>query len=270
MISFSICLYKKDGAAFWLTPSISEYFADPFVLGEKNDLIHVLFERYDRFRFKGEICLLTVDLRGEKYKIESILNRNYHMSYPCVFSLHGHDYVIPESESASRTTMYRVEWASSKIDLKEVGYILGRYVDLTVHVEDETNLKTLFYTGTSNNNGLLLQTQILLNDKCISFSENFKNISNRRPAGKLEHACQPYQRIAAQYGDGLDFIDKLGNLVTPEEIGLSPIVGKFQGKMHHIHERAGVVVFDVKSKVNLQLTRRAHFGTVDEVSDKII
>ena len=84
------------------------YFADPFVFCHKGRT-HVFCEEYPYATGKGIISMFTVGKNGNVSAPEPVLERPYHLSYPCVFEQGGHIWMIPESSANSTLELYRAD-----------------------------------------------------------------------------------------------------------------------------------------------------------------
>jgi hypothetical protein len=84
------------------------YFADPFVFCHKGRT-HVFCEEYPYATGKGIISMFTIGKNGNVSSPEPVLERPYHLSYPCVFEQGGHIWMIPESSANSTLELYRAD-----------------------------------------------------------------------------------------------------------------------------------------------------------------
>ena len=271
MISFSICVYKNHHCVFLLRPPIWAYFADPFVLRIKEDKVHILVEVYRRFQRKGEICLLTVDFMNRSYRIDQLITEKYHLSYPCVISSSVGDFVMPESESASLQYLYKLEWKHDNLCAHKIAVLHGKYVDLTVRLHKEEGYIAQFYNGTSNANGFLFETKLILDgSNLIHLGEELRVKGRRRPGGLIVGSGpQPYQRSGDDYGNGLDFVNELEQLISPEVLGLPQIFCSVQHRSHHISQINSLIAFDLKEAVIPRLSSRGFFGTAEQINELI-
>lgn len=262
MISFSICVARDNGSAFLLRPSAFEYFADPFILTINGETVYILIEAYRRLRRRGDICLLTVDFRNETYRIDPLIKENHHLSYPCVLRNNGVNFVMPESEAASFQYLYRLEWVQHSLRAYKTIALPGRYVDLTVHPKTNGSYVAQFYNGTTNSNGFLLESEIILDGtKEIRLGEEIRVKGRRRPGGRVYGDVQPFQRPDVEYGSGLDFIDQAGVMFSPAEIGFPALVCALQHRMHHLNQFDSLMVFDVKDRVRPRVMHSGFFAS---------
>lgn len=270
MISFSVCVFKDEQNVFLLRPSAWEYFADPFILGRKDDVVYVLVEVYRRLLRKGDISLLTIDLLRQTYRLDSLIEEPYHLSYPCVIRKGDAEYVFPESEAASAQYLYRLEWVQDRLRASKAAALPGRYIDLTIRAQENGMHVAQFYNGTSNANGFLFEADIVLEGaQELRLGDQVRIKGRRRPGGRIEGPSQPFQRPGVEYGSGLDFVDASGRLVSPQALGLPRLVIELQDRMHHLSQSDGFMAFDVKTRAVSLFGRRAFFGSDVQVQERL-
>ncbi len=115
-----------------LLPPRDRDWADPFAL-EKGGRHYVFFEELPRAAGKGHIAMLEIDAQGGCSQPARVLERDYHLSYPCVFEHEGALYMIPETAQNGTVELYRCTDFPSGWKL-EARLLSGvRLVDATVH-----------------------------------------------------------------------------------------------------------------------------------------
>lgn len=82
------------------------FYADPFLI-ERDGRSYLFFEDYRFSSRKGLISCCEVDNEGNCSKPRVVLEREYHLSYPFVFSWQGEMYMIPETRDNGTIEMYR-------------------------------------------------------------------------------------------------------------------------------------------------------------------
>ncbi len=115
------------------------WFADPFILDIRANLVFVLAETMPRRdESKAFISLLTIDKQKRAIvKMESVLEEAWHLSFPCILRKEGEVYVCPESAEAERLYIYRfVQDQDGNHSLERIGSIC----DETVWDSDITDL----------------------------------------------------------------------------------------------------------------------------------
>jgi hypothetical protein len=88
--------------------SKDRFYADPFLI-ERNGNNYLFFEDYKFSSRKGVISCCEVDAEGNCSKPRPVLERNYHLSYPFLFTWQGELYMIPETRGNRTIEMYRAK-----------------------------------------------------------------------------------------------------------------------------------------------------------------
>jgi hypothetical protein len=115
-----------------LVPPKDRDWADPFAL-EKDGRYTVFFEERVRAAGKGRIAVLQIDAGGRASAPETVLERDYHLSYPFVFEHDGALYMVPETAQNGTVELYRCtdfprHWKLERVLLQGV-----RLADPTLH-----------------------------------------------------------------------------------------------------------------------------------------
>lgn len=98
--------YAGDFSGFQLLmPPRERFFADPFVI-ERDGRHYVFFEDYLYRTGKGVISCIELG-REPLPSPRVVLERDYHLSYPFVFTCAGEAYMIPESSENATVELYR-------------------------------------------------------------------------------------------------------------------------------------------------------------------
>ena len=104
-----IALKKNDGNLFNMEnlheiPSPKgRYYADPFLF-KKDDVNYVFFEDTDYEKGVISYCTIDKDFNASEPKV--ILERPYHLSFPCIFQDGDDIYMIPETNSEETIELY--------------------------------------------------------------------------------------------------------------------------------------------------------------------
>jgi hypothetical protein len=178
----------SDGSI--IHPEPDTYEADPFLL----DGI-LFFELYDYD--KGVIAI------KEAGKTKVVLERPYHLSFPCVFKDNGEYYMLPETVNNRQLELYKAknfpyDWELIKV-IKE-----GWYDDPVMHIDNGYHI----FTTEGENNLRVFRSPTLLGDYEQVYSDNSKQY---RSAGKLYKSdgrtIRPCQDCEQGYGAGLIFYE---------------------------------------------------------------
>jgi hypothetical protein len=91
-----------------LLPPADRFWADPFIVqGSENYFIFV--EEFSYSRKKGHISVIELDPLGNPKESIPILDKSYHLSYPCIIQ-HNHNYfMVPESAANKTIDLYECE-----------------------------------------------------------------------------------------------------------------------------------------------------------------
>lgn len=121
-----------------LVPPKDRFWADPCAIKE-GDKYYVFIEEYLNKTEKGHIAVLELDRKeGVVNGPTTVLERDYHLSYPFVFQWNGDYYMVPESAANKTVELYRstafpFEWKLEKVLMTDV-----RAKDVTLAEIDET------------------------------------------------------------------------------------------------------------------------------------
>jgi hypothetical protein len=118
----------------WIQSPRGHFYADPFVV-EHLGKPWVFFEDLDYSTQKGIIACAEVIENSAFSRTMPVLEKPYHLSYPCIFYDNGRMYMVPESVADGTVQLYRCErfpdvWELVKVLLK------APVVDTTVWIED--------------------------------------------------------------------------------------------------------------------------------------
>lgn len=89
-----------------LRPPSDKFWADPFVVKESGRFF-VFFEEFDFIRNIGYIVYSELCKKGTISKPQTILLKDYHLSYPFVFKNNKDYYMVPESYQNKAISLYR-------------------------------------------------------------------------------------------------------------------------------------------------------------------
>jgi hypothetical protein len=117
----------------WIESPKDHFYADPFLF-EENGTLWVFFEDLDYKDDRGRISCAEVRKDGIGAAVP-VLDRPYHLSYPCIFRSGDAIYMIPETGANRTVELYRCVRFPGTWELEKVLY-KGRAVDTTVWIED--------------------------------------------------------------------------------------------------------------------------------------
>jgi hypothetical protein len=185
------------------------YLADPFPI-EVDGRHFVFVEDYSVADGRGAISVLQPTADGGWSPPRPVLQRDHHLSYPCVFRLEGATYMLPETGEAGRVELYRaVElphvWRLDRVLLDGL-----TAVDATLHEAD--GLLWLFANvvdGPYDRGELHLYWSRSLAGPWRPHPENpvVSDPATARPAGRLFRRrgalIRPGQDCSRRYGEAI-------------------------------------------------------------------
>jgi hypothetical protein len=108
-----------------LTPPKELFWADPCAI-KAGDRYYVFLEEYSYAKAKGHISVIELDpKKGMVQEPKTVLDRDYHLSYPFVFEWNDNYYMVPESAANKTVELYRCtsfpfEWKLEKVLMTDV------------------------------------------------------------------------------------------------------------------------------------------------------
>jgi len=201
-------------------PPAGRFYADPCVF-RHDEVDHVFFEDYDGATRRGGISWMRRLPDGSFSRVERVLERPYHLSYPFVFAHSGDVYMIPETAEMRCVELYRaVEfprvWERTAVLLEDV-----HAVDATVVEHDRRwwMFANVAEDASSTCDELFIYYADSLFGPWQPHAANpvKSDVRSARPAGRLFHRgdrlIRPAQNCSRTYG---------GSLVLCEVLELTP------------------------------------------------
>jgi len=234
------------------------FWGDPFIMKSEHRQF-VFFEEYVYKTGKGHISVVEMNIDNTCSDPVTLLERQYHLSYPFVFEWEESFYMIPETSSNKTVELYKskdfpFEW-EFVMNLME-NIIL---IDATLVYSDGKWWmfgNTNFHPFTSLNDQLVLfYSDSLISNKWQAHPQNpvVTDISNCRPAGKIfriyNDLYRPAQNNASQqYGYAL----KLNKIITltaieykeEEVFEIKPDKKNYLSAVHTINFTEDLIVID--------------------------
>lgn len=88
-------------------PYKTKWFADPFILEEKEEFLCLLVEEFDSKVRKGRIAEIVVDKRTDKIiDCHIVLELDTHLSFPAIYRYDDKIYVLPENSRSGHCNIY--------------------------------------------------------------------------------------------------------------------------------------------------------------------
>jgi len=240
-------IYENDFNAFkTINPPKRKFWADPFIVAEKNNY-YVFVEEFIYRKDKAHLSVLELDCDGHILKSEKIIERPYHMSYPFVFNLDGVYYMIPETSQNKTIELYRCSgfpyvWTFERNIMENI-----HATDTTLFHHDN---KWWLFTTIDQTGGIsgsstelfLFFTDDPIQGEWISHPLNpvISDESKARCAGKLfienGKIYRPSQDCSVRYGRGLN-INQVTQLNDHEynEVLINEIKPDWDPKLKGMH-----------------------------------
>jgi hypothetical protein len=186
------------------------FWADPFVIKEDGRSL-IFFEEFKTTNNKAHISLIAIDKTEKPSKPQTVLEKNYHLSYPFVFKFNDEYYMLPETSANKTVELYKATSFPGKWELAQTLINNIIFIDPTLFFKDGTwwlfgTTQTHPFTST-NDQLMLYYSKDLLSSDWNSHPQNpvATDISNCRPAGKIFEKDGKYYRPAQnnaskQYG----------------------------------------------------------------------
>jgi hypothetical protein len=242
---------KLDRKRFW---------ADPFLFEYQSEL-YVFFERFSHEIKKGIISVGKVK-DNQIVEVRDVLCRDYHLSYPFIFSEDDNIYMIPECSENKRLEIYRCTEFPAKWELYSTAFEGEGVVDTNYYVDKDKN-KWLFLSK-ANNYGTDLYIywiDSLEFNKIVPHKLNPVIMDSRvaRNAGAIfeykNKTIRPSQySIRGIYGKGVCLNEiKILTVDEYEETTIKIVIPNKAIGIHQLHQIKGYFVFDV---CNRQLNHR--------------
>ena len=241
-------------------PPEDEFWADPFLFKYKKKKF-IFFEKFLKKKNKGIISVATIK-NNEIYKIDDILKKNYHLSYPFILRHNKNIYLIPESYQAKKMQIYICKKFPTKWELLQTHFNNEIISDPTFFKYKKS---LWFFVNKTNKNLIDLNKNLYLfkmsNNltKIIPHKENPVRHSNYggRSAGPILKIKNEFIRPAQiqkknNYGYGLVFFKifklNLNKYLEKKISSLGPNLFENTKGIHHISNINDTFIVDLNLK----------------------
>lgn len=219
-------IVKNNKKFYSYTVEGNYWCADPFVICD-GDLIYVFCECFINEKQKGTIAVAEYK-EGKISNMRTVIEQDYHMSYPCVFKYGSDYYMIPETADNRTIELYHAkqfpyEWELTNTLKKNV-----RCVDSTVFFKDDGIYVIGYILGNKNK---ICIYQLDMVNKTITLTYELEDDDTGRPAGNILVLDNEIFRLAQiskkKYGESIS-IKKIVSFNSEKynEIEFSQISGK--------------------------------------------
>ena len=231
----------------------SVYLADPFVATTKKDT-YIFFESYDSRKGRG--CIKAAKQSENFKKKYTLLEEDYHLSYPFVLEHEGEVYCLPEANASQRLNLYRFNEKAMKLEQECLLLERIRAVDPTLLYRD--GKWNLFFTQKDYPSVKLYR--YVADDLKGPYEPFFGNpvkvdCADARMAGAFFELngvlIRPAQRCVRYYGTAvcLNRVDRLDDTAFEETLidTIEPIdKSRFKQGLHTLNGNDSITVFDGK------------------------
>lgn len=262
-----ILLFKFNSKQEWsksffrfkkIVPPKDRFWADPFIV-EKDNKYYLFIEELIYKEGLGKISVMELDQKGNYTKPKTIIENDYHMSYPFIIEEDGKLYLIPETAANNSVDIYECiefpyKWSFKQTLMKGI-----HAVDSTILKHDN---KYWLFCNVKENNGassldelFLFYSDSLLTDEWISHPKNpiVSDVRRSRPAGNIfrdekNNLYRPSQDCAKRYGHSMK-INKIEVLTTNDysEKTVNSILPNWDKKLlacHSINKQSKLTIID--------------------------
>lgn len=118
----------------WIQSPRGRFYADPFLFSHVGKS-WVFFEDFDYAARRGAISCAEVLVDGGLSKAARVLERPYHLSYPCIFGTGKDIYMVPETRAHGTVELYRCQQFPDQWEFVKV-FLEASAVDTTVWCEE--------------------------------------------------------------------------------------------------------------------------------------
>lgn len=195
-------------------PPKDRYYADPFIINYQKKLYifieEILFEEN-----KGFISVIKFDEKGNAQKPIKVLEENYHMSYPFIIQESNKFFMIPETSSNKKISIYECINFPNKWEFKM--HLMEDVVAADTTIFKKNNYYWMF-ANVSNDHDNILSDNLNLYFSDNLLSKNWKphplnpiisDARKARPAGNIfyykDKIIRPSQNCLKNYGSGIIF-----------------------------------------------------------------
>lgn len=245
----------KRHVLHWLPePPKGRYYADPFGFMVGDDL-HIVFEDYNYKTRKGKISQLVFS-DGKFGDMKTVIEEDFHLSYPSIFQHEGEIFCVPESVEAGQVRLYKFEKESGNFRFMKLLLMDFPGVDPTVFRHQGKWWLFASHKEHSNTNLHIFYSNQFDGPYVPHANNPVKtDIRNSRPAGspfiENDDLIRPAQDCSKTYGGriALNKIVELTEITFFEETKkyISPLTKSDYPKGFHTLASAGnYTIFDGK------------------------
>lgn len=241
-----------------IEPPAGRFWADPHVVWDADSQSHlVFFEEYIERQRKGRIAALRMDGDGKYEHLGTVLEQDYHLSYPFVFRWDDMYYMIPETAQEKRLELYRSVSFPNRWEQHSVLFDDISAADATIAKVGKLHwlFMNIAAPGASKNDELhLFFSESPLGPWTPHVGNPVKSdVRSARPAGRLYQSqgrlYRPAQDCSVRYGYAIS-INRVDKLTADEyeEHEVGRIQPNWRGDLlgaHSINHAEGLTFIDM-------------------------
>jgi len=238
------------------------YWADPFVI-KREGIYYVFVEEYLYSMRRGRIAVIPVSEEGTVGEVKTVLEPDYHLSYPFLFEHDGQMYMIPESGENRTIDLYKCvsfpdQWVHVRTLMKDI-----YAVDTTLYEQEGrwwmfTNLRDTD-GGNTHDELHLLSADYFMDDEWTPHPQRVvvSDVRCARPAGALfkknGRLFRPAQDCSVDYGFALQ-LQEITQLSEEhyQETPVSRITPDWNNQVRGVHtfnHADGMTIVDAKTYI---------------------
>lgn len=229
------------------------WYADPFIICECNRT-YVFCECYLNEKNKGVIAVGEYK-NGRINGMKTIIEQDYHMSYPCIFKYESSYYMIPETSDNKTIELYQAnqfpnDWRLIKTLKKDI-----KCVDLTVFSKDDELLVIGYILERKKNKVCVFHLD--MEHQVLTTIDTIEAVNTGRGAGNICYLdgkiIRPTQICKKKYGESIAFKEIVS---TRKGAYHEKVLSKLQGRdilvkgekkidrLHTFNRRGNVEIID--------------------------
>ncbi len=240
-----------------IKPPKDRFWADPHVIF-KDEKYFIFVEEYLYSTKLGRLAVIEVDKNGNASDVKTVLEKDYHLSYPNVFELNGTYYMIPETSANHTIDLYECTKFPDKWEFKMTLMKDIDAVDSTLLFKEN---KWWLFANVAENLGASKNDELFLFYSDDLFSSDWtvhpqnpiiSDTTHSRPAGKIishnEKLYRPSQDCSGIYGRGFNVSEilEISEMTYSEKI-VETIYSNWNDDLlgtHCFNAEAGITVID--------------------------
>jgi len=192
------------------------YWADPHII-KRDGTYYVFVEEYMFDTKRGRIAVIPVEADGTVGEAQTVLDPDYHLSYPFVFERDGETYMIPESGENRSVDLYKCVSFPDKWELEKTLIKDAHAVDTTLY---EHNGRWWMFTNRRDTAGGTTHDELHVYSATHFVTDNWtphpqgvvvSDVRCARPAGALfknnGKLYRPGQDCSVDYGYAMQIME---------------------------------------------------------------